>query len=309
MSVKPSAQPDRHGGPTLSDWLEGARLRTLPAAAAPVIIGTGAAVHLDSFSPGMSALALLVALLLQVGVNFANDYSDGVRGTDVERLGPVRLTASGIVPRGQVLRIALACFGLAGVAGLALVAWSASWWLLLAGATAVVAAWFYTGGARPYGYMGVGLSELFVFVFFGLMATVATTWVQAHSAPGWLWLAASGMGLTSVALLLVNNIRDIPTDKKVGKNTLAVRVGDHASRGLYVAALGSAAILGAAAVTLSVKPILWGLWTLLVLLALALTTALPVLVGASGPGLLRTLRNTGFFALAYAALLTALLCL
>lgn len=296
-------------GPRLNDWLEGARLRTLPAAAAPVLIGAAAAYHLDSFSWGMSLLALLVALLLQIGVNFANDYSDGIRGTDVERLGPVRLTASGIISRGQVIRIALGCFALAGFAGLILIAWSGTWLLLLAGLAAVAAAWFYTGGNRPYGYMGIGLSELFVFIFFGLMATVATTWVQARSAPGWLWFMASGMGLISIALLLVNNIRDIPTDAKVGKNTLAVRAGDRTSRALYVGALVLSAVLGAVGITVSVQPALWGLWVLMVLLALALTTMLPVLVGASGRGLLRTLRNTGFYALSYAVLVSALLCL
>lgn len=305
--IKIPAHSSSGAGPSIQDWLEGARLRTLPAAAAPVFVGIGAAIHLGALSVGMSLLALLVALLLQVGVNFANDYSDGIRGTDEERLGPVRLTASGIVPRKQVLLIALSCFGLSGIAGLALIIWSGSWWLLAAGVGAIAAAWFYTGGNRPYGYLGVGLSELFVFVFFGLMATVGTTWVQAHSAPAWLWIAASGMGLVSIALLMVNNIRDIPTDRKVGKTTLAVRLGDRNSRILYMSVLAAAAALAGIAVGMA-GPAGWlGFWLFIVLLVLGIATALPVAFGAAGPQLLRTLRNTGFFALSYGVLVASLL--
>ncbi|WP_175955301.1 1,4-dihydroxy-2-naphthoate polyprenyltransferase [Schaalia sp. Marseille-Q2122] len=227
---------------TAALWLEGARLRTLPAALAPVIVGTAAAVNLGAWEPVRAALALLVALLLQVGVNFSNDYSDGIRGTDDHRVGPPRLTASGAVSPRVVLAAALACFALAGVAGLALVALSGTWWLILAGVGAVIAAWFYTGGRTPYGYMGVGLSELMVFVFFGLMATAGTTYTQVMPSdeaalPAWVWLLACGMGLLSVALLMVNNIRDIPTDRECGKTTLAVRLGDRASRWVYVACI------------------------------------------------------------------------
>lgn len=306
MSSHP-ASPTPPRRPTVTDWLEGARLRTLPAAAAPVLIGAGAAAQLQQFSAGKSFLALLVALLLQVGVNFANDYSDGIRGTDEQRVGPTRLTASGLVTSKHVLRIALACFAAAAVLGLILVIWSQSWILLLIGGLAIVAAWYYTGGNKPYGYMGVGLSELFVFIFFGLVATVGTTWVQTHSSPSWLWLAASGMGLISVALLMVNNIRDIPTDTVVGKMTIAVRLGDRASRLLYVCCLAGAILLGAVGVGTAIGGPWMALWLAVALGAFALATALPVVLGASGKGLLRTLRNTGFFALTYGVLVGLLL--
>lgn len=258
---------------------------------------------MESFSPGKSLLALLVALLLQIGVNFANDYSDGVRGTDRERLGPTRLTASGLVPSRRVLLIALGCFGLAALLGLILVAWAATWWFLAVGAAAILAAWFYTGGKNPYGYAGVGLSEIFVFVFFGLVATVGTTWVQAYSAPVWLWFAASGMGLISIALLMVNNLRDIPTDRLVGKITVAVRLGDRGSRTVYVGAVALAAGLGVVAAALSGLGFFLTLWLAVALFAFGVATVLPVMVGATGKGLLRTLRNTGLFGLVYALLL------
>ena len=239
---------------TAANWLEGARLRTLPAALAPVIVGTAAALHLGVWEPLRAFLALLVALLLQIGVNFSNDYSDGIRGSDDQRVGPPRLTASGAVTPRTVLAAALTCFGLAGIAGLILVALSGTWWLILAGVAAVIAAWFYTGGRTPYGYMGIGLSELMVFVFFGLMATAGTTYTQLMprpdaSLPAWVWLLACGMGILSVSLLMVNNIRDIPTDRECGKTTLAVRVGDQSSRWVYVVSLLAAFIcLGVALV-------------------------------------------------------------
>ena len=201
---------------SVSDWIEGARLRTLPAAAAPVIVGSAAAHYLGGFSAVRAALALLVALALQVGVNYANDYSDGIRGTDDNRKGPARLTGGGLAKPKTVLAAALGSFAVAGVAGLALVAVSGTWWLIAAGAAAVVAAWFYTGGKHPYAYLGIGLSELMVFVFFGLLACVGTAWTQVQSAPWWLWMSASALGLLSVALLMANNIRDIPTDRESG---------------------------------------------------------------------------------------------
>ena len=269
-------------------------MRTLPAAAAPVLLGIGAAIKLDSFSWGMSLLAMLVGLALQVGVNFSNDYSDGIRGTDEHRVGPKRLTASGALSHRTVLMLALACFAVAGLAGLILVAWSGSWWLLVIGMAAVIAAWFYTGGKRPYGYAGVGLSELMVFVFFGLFATVGTAWVQAHSAPWWLWAAACGIGLVSTALLLVNNIRDIPTDKQSGKITLCVRMGDSWSRILYVLVTIVSAPLGGLAS-------LW--WITLILLAYAIPGILGVVRGQTGKELLPALRNTGLYALAYGVII------
>ncbi|MDO5722266.1 MAG: 1,4-dihydroxy-2-naphthoate polyprenyltransferase [Actinomycetaceae bacterium] len=287
---------------SVSMWLEGARLRTLPAAAAPVIIGAGAAARLGGFSAGKSLLALAVALSLQVGVNFANDYSDGVRGTDDARVGPTRLTASGQVPAKTVLTLALGCFAVAGLLGLTLLWWSGTWWLLAAGITAVAAAWFYTGGSHPYGYAGVGLSELFVFVFFGLMATVATTWVQVPSAPWWLWVSATGVGLASIALLFVNNIRDIPTDREVGKKTLAVRLGQRRSRFTYCLLLvGTYVCFALALKSVSIAT------TLIAVAALFPVVHLcgAVRRGAQGPALLSVLRSTGFLTLGYGVILAA----
>lgn len=272
-------------------WLEGARLRTLPAAAAPVLIGIGAALRLDGFSPLLSILAMLVALSLQIAVNFSNDYSDGVRGTDNERVGPTRLTASGRVPARVVLALAFVCYGLAAVLGVVMVAVSAQWWLLLAGLAAVAAAWFYTGGSHPYGYLGVGLSELFVFVFFGLMATVATTWVQVQVAPWWLWLAAVAVGLESVALLFINNIRDLPTDSKVGKRTLPVRIGDRPARLTYATLVGLG-VLAAVIAAASASFMAAGL-AALALGGFAFVSAIPVLRGRRGHALLGSLRQTG----------------
>ena len=177
-----------------------------------------------------------MALALQVGVNYANDYSDGIRGTDDNRKGPARLTGGGLAKPKTVLAAALGSFA-AGRAWRAS-PWSpmsGTWWLIAAGAAAVVAAWFYTGGKHPYAYMGIGLSELMVFVFFGLLACVGTTWTQVQSAPWWLWMSASALGLLSVALLMANNIRDIPTDRESGKMTAAVRLGDRASRWVFAA--------------------------------------------------------------------------
>ncbi|WP_051259201.1 1,4-dihydroxy-2-naphthoate polyprenyltransferase [Schaalia suimastitidis] len=224
-------------GQVTAAWIEGARLRTLPAAAAPVAVGTSAAYFLGAASVSRATLALLVALALQIGVNYANDYSDGIRGTDDERQGPPRLTGGGMASPRTVLAVAVLFFLFAGIAGLALLYLSGQWWLLVAGLAAVVAAWFYTGGRRPYGYMGVGLSEVMVFVFFGLMACVGTTWTQAFAAPWWLWLLASALGLMSVAMLMVNNLRDEAGDRLSGKRTLVVRLGGRICRGIYAACL------------------------------------------------------------------------
>lgn len=284
--------------PTISlrDLLEGARLRTLPAAVAPVIAGAGAAAYLQAFSWGKSGLALLVALLLQIGVNFANDYSDGIRGTDEYRVGPKRLTAAGVVSPRTVLAAALSCFAFAGVCGLILVCWSGRFWLLAAGIVAVLAAWFYTGGKHPYAYLGLGLSEFMVFVFFGLLALVGTVLVQVQTpAPSWVWVAASGLGISSVALLMVNNLRDIPTDRQAGKVTLAVRLGDHFTRFSYGLCLLAAVVCG----TLALVPAIawWALPAGIALLAAAIWSGISVFRGSSGAGLLKALRNTGLFTL------------
>jgi len=281
---------------TMADWLEGARLRTLPAAVAPVLLGTASAYSLGAASIPRALLAAGVALALQVGVNLANDYSDGVRGTDAVRTGPPRLTGGGVVAPRTVKRAAFLSFGVAAVLGLALVVISGTWWLLAAGALAVVAAWYYTGGSRPYGYMGLG--ELFVFVFFGLMATLGTTWTQALAVDGATWLGAAGVGLIACALLMVNNIRDIPTDSQVGKHTLAVRLGDRDARRAFAALVFVPLLLGVAAAA-------WHPWaTLVVLLVPAgLLLARPVLRGRTGRELIPVLRNTGFYEIAYAAVL------
>lgn len=227
------------------DWIAGARPRTLPAAVAPVLIGTGAAFAIGGGRLGPALLALVVALALQVGVNYANDYSDGIRGTDERRVGPVRLVGQQLAEPAQVKRAAIAAFGVAGLAGIGLAALS-SWWILLIGGAAILAAWSYTGGRRPYGYLGLG--ELFVFVFFGLVATVGTTYTQALGVSPAAWAGAVGVGAMSCAILMANNIRDIPSDERVGKRTLAVRLGDERARWAYVVlvAIGFAAALVAA---------------------------------------------------------------
>jgi 1,4-dihydroxy-2-naphthoate octaprenyltransferase len=218
---------------TARDWLQGARPRTLPAALVPVAVGSGVAIGYGRFSAWKALLALVVALALQVGVNYANDYSDGIRGTDKARVGPVRLVAAGLAPPRQVLNAALASFAVAGVAGFVLAA-TTSWWLLALGAAAMAAAWTYTGGSHPYGYRGFG--EVAVFAFFGVAAVVGTAFVQIRSLD-WLALAASvPVGLLACALLVINNLRDIPSDTTAGKLTLAVRIGDQRTRRLYAAA-------------------------------------------------------------------------
>ena len=292
---------------SLGDWIEGARLRTLPAAAAPVFVGAAAAFALGAVHPARSVLALLVALLLQVGVNYSNDYSDGIRGTDDQRSGPQRLTGSGLARPRTVLKAALGCFAAAGVLGLILVAISGTWSLIAAGIAAVAAAWFYTGGKHPYGYMGIGLSELFVFVFFGLMATVGTTWTHIPSAPWWLWLMASCLGLMSVAMLMVNNIRDIPTDSVTGKKTVAVRLGQRASRILFsLCLLAPISVFFALPGAIGTHVIICILASLAWILAIFQPVYL-VLSGVKGKDLIIVLKHTGFLTLGWALFVSALL--
>jgi 1,4-dihydroxy-2-naphthoate octaprenyltransferase len=272
---------------TPAQWLAGARPKTLPAALAPVLVGTGAAAALDGFRPVPALLALLVALALQVAVNYANDYSDGTRGTDAERVGPMRLVGSGAASPRQVLV----------AAGLALAALS-SWWLVAVGAVCIAAAWTYTGGPLPYGYRALG--EVFVFVFFGLVAVVGTTYAQTGTLPGLAFAVAVPIGLLSVALLMVNNLRDIEGDAVVGKRTLAVLLGERATRlayaGLLIVALGVVLAVGIT------RP-----WTLLVLVGapLALPPARTVLTGGRGPALIGALQGTGLLTLATGLLLAA----
>lgn len=234
---KPEPTPrEATSSPTPADWVAGARPRTLPAAVVPVAVGAGVAAGTGpSFGDEVVwwrvAAALVVSLLLQIGVNYANDYSDGVKGTDDDRVGPMRLVASGTATPGAVKRAALVSFGLAALVGLALAA-ATTWWLIAVGLAAIAAAWGYTGGPKPYGYLGLG--ELFVFVFFGLVATAGTTYVAIEDVPGVTWPASVAVGLIACALLVVNNLRDIPTDSTAGKRTLAVRLGDAGTRRLYI---------------------------------------------------------------------------
>src|SRR3954470_22771578 len=235
------------------EWFAGARPRTLPAAVSPVLAGTAVAVYDDAAVWWKALLALVVSLALQVGVNYANDYSDGIRGTDAERVGPMRLVGSGAAPPAAVKRAAFLAFGVAGAAGLVLAA-STAWWLVAVGAVCVLAAWFYTGGARPYGYLGLG--EVMVFVFFGLVAVVGTTYVQTET---WEWpalYAAVGIGALACAILVANNLRDIPTDTVSGKRTLAVALGDPRTRALYVLLVLAAAV---AVVAVAVSTTWWAL--------------------------------------------------
>jgi 1,4-dihydroxy-2-naphthoate octaprenyltransferase len=273
------------------EWLAGTRPRTLPAAVVPVLIGSGVALGYGSFSWWRALLALVVALALQVGVNFANDYSDGIRGSDERRVGPVRLVAAGLATPRHVLLAALGCFLAAGVAGLALAAVT-SWWLLAVGAACIAAAWFYTGGPKPYGYSGLG--EVFVFLCFGVVAVAGTAYVQMKVLT-WLGLAASvPAGLLACALLMVNNLRDIGTDTVAGKRTLAVMLGDARSRVGYVLTL--LVPFGIAALLAFFRP-----YTLLTVLTLPLAR-LPVRsvrAGASGPALIRALGQTGRLQLAF----------
>ena len=242
------------------------------------------------------AMALVVSLALQVGVNYANDYSDGVRGTDDVRVGPARLVASGLAPARSVKRAAFAAFGVAAAAGFTVVL-ATSLWLLVVGVAAIAAGWFYTGGSRPYGYRGLG--EIFVFVFFGLVATVGTTFVAVETITWLPVVMGSAAGALACALLVINNLRDIPTDREVGKRTLAVRLGDRRTRWMYAALLGFAFMLVVVAAFDRT-------WVLLALAAipLAVTPSRTVLNGAVGPELIGVLGETGRLQLAFGVLAT-----
>jgi 1,4-dihydroxy-2-naphthoate octaprenyltransferase len=295
-------------------WLAGARPRTLPAAVVPVLVGTAVAAGLDHASIDMvtdrgglkgiivwrAVAAMVVALFIQIGTNFANDYSDGIRGTDDEtRVGPIRLVGSGLRSPGSVKKAALASFGVAALAGLALAA-ATTWWLLLVGLVCFAAGWLYTGGPKPYGYYGFG--ELFVFVFFGLVATVGSTFVQIEWIPWMAVVCGVAVGALATALLVINNLRDIPTDTVAGKKTLAVRIGDQRTRILYVvlmvvpylclpfiAGLGRrpVAVIAFAAIFVAQRPVII------------------VLSGARGPALIPVLGRTGQVQLAFGVLLAA----
>jgi 1,4-dihydroxy-2-naphthoate octaprenyltransferase len=213
-------------------WIKGARLRTLPLAVAPILIGAGTAQLAGKFNFGFVLLALAVALFLQVGVNYSNDYSDGIRGTDKNRVGPARLTGGGFVEPKKVRNAAFLSFALAGVMGLVLTVLTAQWWFILVGLACILAAWFYTGGKNPYGYAGLG--EVIVFIFFGLVATIGTDYVQTLEINILSVLGGIAAGCFATAVLLINNIRDIDTDRVSGKKTLSTRIGKKASLVLFV---------------------------------------------------------------------------
>lgn len=262
-------------------WIAGARPRTLPAAIAPVVVATSLA---DKESNTIAALlALAVSLALQIGVNYANDYSDGIRGTDNDRIGPLRITASGLATPAQVKSAAFISFGVAAIAGL-LLAINSSWWLIAVGALSIAAAWGYTGGKNPYGYMGLG--ELFVFIFFGLVATIGSFYVQTERITGESVLAGVIVGFLACAILVINNIRDRAKDEVVGKRTLAVRLGDKRSRMLYTALVTLPYLLTAG---------FGSPWTMLTLATLPLTVSILKVLwsGAQGTALIALLAATG----------------
>lgn len=298
MATAPRIKGNRKNVPaSRSDWVAGARLRTLPLAVAPVAIGSGAASLVDRFDPVLALLCLVVSLSLQIAVNFSNDYSDGIRGTDDFRVGPPRLTGSGKAEPKRVLAAAGSFFVLAAIAGVAVILITGYWWLTAIGVAAVIAAWFYTGGKRPYGYSGLG--ELFVFIFFGLVATVGTTFVQAGVINVESWFGGVGAGLIACAVLMVNNIRDIATDAKAGKKTLAVRMGRRASVVAFCALLLVPFAL--AAVLAMLYPLVW-------LVQFGLLVALPacVIAGtAKTPGeYVLSLKLASFVGLLFGAGLT-----
>ena len=282
---------------TARDWVGAARLRTLPLAVTPVLIGTGAAILVgDAFRWVIALLCLVVSVSLQIGVNYANDYSDGIRGTDDHRVGPARLTASRRAKPRTVLVVAVVFFAIAAVAGLAITVRTQQWWLIAVGAVCIVAAWFYTGGKRPYGYAGLG--ELFVFVFFGLVATLGATWVQVLARPQEAWAGAVGAGLIACAVLLANNLRDINQDRAAGKRTLTVLIGRTATRWAFTLLL---VLAFAIAIWLALfYPVAW--LTLLALLA-AIPAILIVWTYREPRELVVALALTSLISLAYGGFL------
>ncbi len=284
-----------------AEWIEGARPRTLPAAIAPVAVGAGLAAQVDSLIAVRVLLALVVSVALQVGVNFANDYSDGIKGTDAARVGPVRLVGQGLAAASRVKAAAFASFAVAALAGLVLVAMTGQWWLLLVGAASIAAAWLYTGGPRPYGYAGLG--EVFVFVFFGVVPVVGTAYVQTLVVSAADVAASIGVGLLACAILVTNNLRDIHGDVEHGKVTLAVRLGAARTRRLY-AAIVVAALAVPIAVAALTSP--WVAATCATGLLAVRPIAL-VVGGATGPGLIPALKQTGVLLLVYGLVLGLLL--
>ncbi len=285
----------------MNKWVLGARPRTLPAAVVPVVVGTACAVGEGGVIVWRAIAAMVVALAIQIGTNYQNDYADGVRGTDTQRVGPVRLVASGLATASAVRKAALVSMLVAAGAGLAL-AIAVSPWLLLVGGLSFLAGYFYTGGPRPYGYLGLG--EVFVFVFFGLVATIGSAYVQIERITAVAVVAAIPVGLLITALLVVNNLRDIPTDGPAGKRTLAVRLGDKRTRWLYCLLI---------LISFLVLPIFGALGRPLAALAfiavvVARRPVQVVLEGATGPALIPVLGATGRLIIVFGVLLAAGLC-
>lgn len=283
---------------TVEQWMAGARVRTLPNSIAPVLVGSGAAAAIDGFVWWRAVLAMIVAVAFQVGVNYANDYSDGIRGTDTERVGPLRLVGSGLVPPGKVRTAAFACFAIACLAGLGLVAASGQWWLLAVGVVCLLGAWFYTGGKNPYGYLGLG--EVAVFLFFGPIAALGTTYVQTGRIT-WLAVVASvALGSFSAAVMAANNLRDLPGDSESGKRTMAVRLGDAGTRNFY-SLLALVPFVVTFVLTFTTSP-----WFLLGLLAgLQVSPSVrTVYGGATGPALIPVLKDTALAMLVWAVATT-----
>lgn len=289
----------------MKDWIAGARPRTLPAALVPVLVGTAAAAGMNGDTNALKGLviwrfaaALVVSLALQIGVNYANDYSDGIRGTDADRVGPMRLTGSGRKSPGAVKRAAFLSFGVAAIAGLGLAA-ATSWWLIAVGLVAIAAAWFYTGGPRPYGYAGLG--EVFVFVFFGIVATTGSAFVQIERVTPLTLLVSIPVGLFATALLVVNNLRDIPGDTEAGKRTLAVRLGDKRTRIFYIVLVVLPFFTVPFLCGLSQRPA--GAFSMFAVL-LARKPVQRVIEGARGPALIPVLGATGKVQLAFGVLIS-----
>lgn len=290
---------------TPMQWFAATRPRTLPAAVAPVLVGAALAYTDDALDVGLSVLAAIVALSLQIGVNYSNDYSDGIRGTDEVRIGPTRLVGQGLASASSVRRAAFAAFGAAACAGAVIVWLSGHWVLLIVGFLAIVSAWYYTGGENPYGYLGLG--ELFVFIWFGLVAVNGTLFVQTGSlgdARG--WILGAGSGALSCALLVANNLRDVPTDAQVGKRTLAVRIGDHRTR-LFFAGLLLFGMSTPFALIAVGEPIDIALGLCVLPFFIAHKPGRAVLNGATGAALLPVLAGTGQILLLWALTTSAAL--
>lgn len=280
---------------SLADWISGARVRTLPLAFAPVFLGSAVASLVSGFNFLLALLALIVSVSLQVAVNYANDYSDGIRGTDDNRVGPKRLTGGGLAEPKSVKRAAVISFAIAAIAGLLAVIISSQWWLLLVGVLAIAAAWYYTGGKKPYGYAGFG--ELAVFIFFGPIATIGTSFIQTGLIQAESVLLGTGLGLIASAVLVANNLRDIDTDRIASKRTVSVLIGANASKWLFGVMIWLPVLMALPLAVIYPATIIG--W-LVIIPSLAVTV---IMVAAKKPAeLILILKLTSYLGLAYAVL-------